>query len=141
MRKIIPLIVIIFAAFSCKQNENNVELNSMIIRISEIEIDPNHLDEYLSILKDESEASVRLETGVISIYPMFQKENPTEIRILEIYAGKEAYESHLQTPHFKHYKTSTLNMVKSLRLVDMDAIDSETMPMIFRKIKSIKTDH
>jgi quinol monooxygenase YgiN len=72
---------------------------------------------------------------------MFQKENPTEIRILEIYAGKEAYESHLQTPHFKHYKTSTLNMVKSLRLVDMDAIDSETMPMIFRKIKSIKTDH
>ena len=76
-------------------------------------IDSNYLDEYLSILKEESEASVRLEPGVISIYPMYQKENPTEIRILEIYADKEAYESHLQTPHFKHYKTSTQEMVKS----------------------------
>ncbi|MCW0485005.1 putative quinol monooxygenase [Gaoshiqia sediminis] len=129
----------ILITFSCKQqvqNENIVELNSLIIRISEIEIEPNYLDEYISILKEESEASVRLESGVISIFPMFQKENPTEIRILEIYASKEAYKSHLQTPHFKHYKTSTLKMVKSLRLVDMDAIDAETMPEIFRKIKS-----
>lgn len=138
MRKIIPLIVIMIAAISCKQqvrNENIVDLNNMIIRISEIEIDPNYLDEYLSILKEEAQASVRLETGVISIYPMYQKENPTEIRILEIYSSKEAYEAHLQTPHFKYYKTNTLNMVKSLRLVDMEAIDPETMSMIFRKVK------
>ncbi|HLW09604.1 MAG TPA: putative quinol monooxygenase [Fermentimonas sp.] len=138
MRKIMTLIVIMIAAFSCKQqvrNENIVDLNNMIIRISEIEIDPNYLDEYLSILKEEAQASVRLETGVISIYPMYQKENPTEIRILEIYSSKEAYEAHLQTPHFKYYKTNTLNMVKSLRLVDMEAIDPEAMPMIFRKVK------
>jgi quinol monooxygenase YgiN len=132
-----------FATLSCKpkeQHESMEKLNGMIIRISEIEIEPNYLDEYLSILKEESEASVRLETGVISIYPMFQKENPNEIRILEIYASKGAYESHLETPHFKHYKTSTLKMVKSLRLVDMNAIDLETMPNIFRKIKTNKID-
>lgn len=128
----------IMVALSCKpkeNNENTVSLNGMIIRISEIEIDPQYLDEYLSILKKESEASLRLESGVISIYPMYQQENPTKIMILEIYADKEAYESHLQTPHFKHYKTTTLKMVRSLRLVDMNAIDSETMHKIFRKIK------
>jgi quinol monooxygenase YgiN len=114
-------------------------LNSLIVRISEIEIEPDYHDDYLSILKEESEASVRLETGVISIYPMFQKENPNQIRILEIYASKEAYESHLQTQHFKHYKSSTLKMVKSLKLVDMTAIDSETMPKIFKKLGT-KTD-
>jgi quinol monooxygenase YgiN len=65
---------------------------------------------------------------------MFQKENPTEIRILEIYRNKEAYESHLQTPHFKHYKTTTLNMVKSLKLIDMIAIDEESMPAIFENL-------
>lgn len=106
----------------------------MMIRISEIEIDPNYLDEYLTILKEESEASVRLEPGVISIYPMFQKEHPTEIRILEIYKDKKAYESHLQTPHFKHYKETTLKMVKNLKLVNMEAIDGETMPQIFKKL-------
>lgn len=105
-----------------------------MIRVAEIEVDSIHLEEYLSILKTEAAASLRLEAGVLCIYPMYQREHPTQIRLLEIYASKEAYEQHLQTPHFLHYKTETLPMVKSLRLIDMEAIDMETMPDIFRKI-------
>lgn len=108
--------------------------SNMIIRISEIEIDSSYLEDYKSILKEESRASVELEPGVISIYPMYQKESPTQVRILEIYANKEAYEQHLKTPHFLKYKTITLKMVKSLRLVDMEAIDSQTMLKIFQKL-------
>ncbi|THV58242.1 antibiotic biosynthesis monooxygenase [Flagellimonas alvinocaridis] len=106
----------------------------MMVRIAEIEIEPESLDGYLTILKEEAEASVRLEPGVICIYPMYQNDNPNQIRLLEIYANKEAYQSHLQTPYFKHYKTATLPMVKSLRLIDMTAIDPETMSQIFSKI-------
>jgi len=106
----------------------------MMIRLAEIEIDSNYVDEYIAILKEESEASVRLEPGVISIFPMFEKENPTQIRLLEIYADKAAYEAHLQTPHFKHYKTTTLKMVKDLKLIEMEAIDVETMPKVFSKL-------
>ena len=108
--------------------------NNMMIRISEIEIDSNYLEEYKAILKEESRASVKLEPGVISFYPMYQKEHPTQIRILEIYASKEAYESHLKTPHFQKYKTTTLNMVRSLKLVDMEAIDAKAITEIFRKL-------
>jgi quinol monooxygenase YgiN len=107
----------------------------LMIRISQIEIDSNFLEEYKSILKEESRASMDLEPGVISIYPMYQKENPTQVRILEIYADRKAYESHLKTPHFQKYKTTTLKMVKSLKLIDMEAIDEQTMPEIFRKLK------
>lgn len=106
---------------------------TMMVRISEIEIDSKYLDEYKKILKEESRASVQLEPGVVSIYPMFQKENPTQVRILEIYASREAYESHLKTPHFQTYKTTTLKMVKALRLIDMEAIDPGAMAKIFRK--------
>ena len=105
-----------------------------MVRTAAIEIDSSYVDEYIAILEKESEASVRLEPGVICIYPMFQKENPTQIRLLEIYANREAYESHLQTPHFKYYKETTLKMVKSLKLIDMEALDTETMPKIFRKL-------
>ena len=107
----------------------------MMIRLSEIEIDSNYLKEYNLILQEESRASVQLEPGVIAIYPMYQKQSPTQIRILEIYANREAYESHLKTPHFQKYKTSTLKMVKALKLVDMDNIDPQTIGEIFRKIK------
>jgi len=109
--------------------------DTMMIRISEIEIDSNYLEAYKAILKEEASASMQIEPGVISIYPMYQKEHSTQVRILEIYADREAYESHLKTPHFQKYKTTTLKMVKSLKLVDMGAMDPETMPEIFRKLK------
>jgi quinol monooxygenase YgiN len=108
--------------------------NDMMIRISEIEINSNYLEEYKSILTEESRESVKLEPGVIAIYPMYQKENPTQVRILEIYANRKAYESHLKTLHFQKYKTTTLKMVKSLKLIDMEAMDKETMPELFRKL-------
>jgi quinol monooxygenase YgiN len=109
--------------------------NNMMIRISEIEIDSNYLEQYKGILKEESGESVKSEPGVICIYPMYQKENLAQVRILEIYANTEAYQSHLKTVHFQKYKTTTLKMVKSLRLVDMEAIDTETMKEIFKKLK------
>ena len=115
-------------------NNVSAQTKDMMIRISEIEIDSNYLKEYNSILQEESRASVQLEAGVIAIYPLYKKENPTQIRILEIYANRKAYEAHLKTPHFQKYKTTTLKMVKSLKLVDMDNIDSQTMAEIFRKM-------
>jgi quinol monooxygenase YgiN len=106
----------------------------MMIRISEIEIDPVYLEEYKAILKEEAAASVELERGVIAIFPMYQKETPTQIRILEMYANKAGYEQHLKTSHFQKYKTTTLKMVKALKLVDMEAMDAATMTKIFRKL-------
>lgn len=108
--------------------------NTGMIRIAEIEIDSNYLERYKEILEKESRESVRLEPGVISIFPMYEKAAPTQVRILEIYASREAYEAHLRTPHFLEYKTTTLKMVKSLKLTEMEAIDVETMPKLFRKL-------
>jgi 4-carboxymuconolactone decarboxylase len=107
----------------------------MMVRISEIEIIPEHLEEYKAILQKESSESVKIEPGVIAIYPMYQKENPVQIRILEIYANQAAYRSHLQTPHFLHYKTTTLKMVKSLKLIDMNAMDPASMNLVFKKLQ------
>lgn len=106
----------------------------MLVRISEIEIVPADLQEYRHILKEEAAASVRLEPGVLCIFPMFENDDPTRVKILEIYASRDAYEAHIKSPHFQKYKTSTLKMVKSLRLVDMQAIDAKTMPLIFQKM-------
>jgi quinol monooxygenase YgiN len=115
-------------------NSVHAQHEAMMTRISEIEIHPQYLEEYKTILKQESAASVKLEKGVVAIFPMFQKENPTQVRILEIYKDKTAYQSHLKTSHFLEYKSSTLHMVKSLKLVDMDVLDWETASRIFKKL-------
>lgn len=107
----------------------------MMVRISEIEILPEFLTEYNAILKEESKASIDKEPGVIAIFPMNIKAEPTQIRIIEIYADSAAYQSHLKTPHFQHYKTTTLKMVKALKLIDMHTLDEPTMLEIFEKLK------
>lgn len=117
-----------------KKEESMVRKSDMLIRLSEIEIHQDSLDAYKAILKEEAEASVSLERGVIAIFPMYQQKTPTQIRILEIYANREAYESHIKSPHFQRYKTSTTKMVKSLQLIDMDVLDTATMTKLFSKL-------
>ena len=132
-KNLAPFLILVFMLFS--YTAASAQQKDMIVRISEIEIESDYLKEYKAILKEEAEASVRLEKGVISIFPMYQKENPTQVRILEIYESREAYESHLKTSHFQKYKTTTLKMVKSLKLIDMEAVDAETMTKIFKKMR------
>ena len=106
----------------------------MMVRIAELEVESHYLQDYLAILTNEAAASVRLEPGVICIFPMAEQAEPTHIRLLEIYASREAYEAHLRSPHFQQYKASTLHMVRSLRLVEMSALDASTMPALFKKL-------
>lgn len=122
---------IIFAQSSVQ--DSTINSNKQLVRISEIEVYPKDFDAYCSILKEEAAASVKLEPGVIAIFPMYIKADRSQIRILEIYANDEAYQQHLKTPHFQKYKTTTLTMVKSLKLLDMAVLDKETMSDIFKK--------
>jgi quinol monooxygenase YgiN len=125
---------LVFAAVFFISDTISAQKKEMMIRIAEIEIYPEHLSQYKAILKEESAASVKLESGVLAIFPMYQKNDSTQIRIIEIYNDKEAYQAHLKTPHFQKYKTTTTKMVKTLKLVEMDAIDPESMKLLFRKI-------
>jgi len=92
------------------------------VRLSRIVVDPAQLAEYNNYLEEEIEASMRLEPGVLTLYAVAEKENPNRITILEIYASEEAYQSHVQTPHFLKYKEGTLDMVQELELIDTNPL-------------------
>lgn len=93
-----------------------------LVRIAEIEIDPGQVPAYREALKEEIAASIRAEPGVLKLYAVSVKDQPNQIRILEVYRDQAAYESHLQTPHFKKYKAETQGMVKSLKLLETEPI-------------------
>ena len=108
---------------------------NMIVRIAEIEVYPQYLQEYLAFANEVDRLSVEREPGVVCLYPMQSADDSTQIRILEIYASDEAYQSHLKTDHFLKYKQGTLHMVKSLKLPTMKPLDPKTMKLIFKKQK------
>ena len=96
-----------------------VPAENNLVRLSKIIVDPAQLDAYNVFLKEEIEASMRLEPGVLTLYATYEKDAPHHVTILEIYADSVAYESHLKTPHFQKYKQGTIEMVQELKLVDV----------------------
>jgi quinol monooxygenase YgiN len=93
-----------------------------VVRLAELQIDPRQLEAYKAALREEIEASIHLEAGVLMLYAVSVKGDPNQIRLFEMYADARAYEAHLQTPHFRKYKTGTQDMVKSLVLVEADPV-------------------
>ena len=94
-----------------------------IVRLSKVEVYPQHLDEYLKYATEVGEISLRTESGVLTMYAVSEKENPCKITILETYASREAYEKHIASEHFQKYKQGTLHMVKSLVLSDQTPLN------------------
>ncbi len=134
-----PILMLLFAlALStvtavAQEVATPVNYKTMIVRLTEIEVYPEHLEEYLKFAGEVDRLSVEREPGVICLFPMQSAEDSTQIRILEIYASEQAYQSHIKSEHFQKYKQGTLHMVKSLKLPNMQPLDPETMKLIFNK--------
>ena len=94
-----------------------------VVRLAKLQIDSTQLESYKAALKEEIETSLCVEPGALTLYAVSEKDNPARVMILETYADADAYKAHLETPHFKKYKSSTKQMVKSLELV-------ETVPIL-----------
>lgn len=110
-------ILILMAYSSVSAQDNN-----KMVRLARIVVDSAQLEEYKVFAKEEIETSLRVEPGVLTLYAVSEKENPTHITILEIYADTTAYQKHIKTPHFLKYKNGTLKMVKSLELVETNPL-------------------
>ncbi|MBE6223424.1 MAG: amidohydrolase [Bacteroidales bacterium] len=103
------------------------EYGERIVRLAEIEVYPEKLNEYMEYAKVVGTVSMASEPGVIGLFSMQDKADPNKVYILEVYADREAYQAHLQTAHFKKYKEGTAEMVKSLKLIDTNPMITATL--------------
>jgi quinol monooxygenase YgiN len=95
---------------------------NLLVRMIQLKIDLAHLETYKQLVSKVMEPGVKKEPGVLTMYGVYQKSDPTHITLLEIYASPLAYQTHLATPHFLKYKADTQDMVKSLEIVEVTPI-------------------
>lgn len=123
MKKLLTTIILaavcLAPAMAQQQAAKPTDKGEHLVRLAKITVVPERLSEYNSYLKEGAEAAMSLEPGVIKIYAVAEKDTPHKITILEIYADRAAYESHLKTTHFMKYKQGTLDMVEDLQLIDV----------------------
>jgi quinol monooxygenase YgiN len=118
-------VLIIVMILTLSFNKNNMPSEKVqMVRLAKIKVDPLQLNNYNSALKEQMTTAVRLEPGVLTYYAVADKNDPSQITILEIYADTNAYKSHIETTHFKKYKETVKDMVKSLELIDVTLIGS-----------------
>ena len=121
------LLLIVFCMLTFNPGNNALaQSKSQYIRIATLVVDTAQLENYKTALKAHAEAAVSKEPGVLTLYAVYDKDRPTHVTVFEIYASKEAYNSHIQSPHFLKYKATVQNMVKSLVLTDVIPIALET---------------
>jgi quinol monooxygenase YgiN len=94
------------------------ETQRVFVRIAELAIDPAQLEGFKAAAKEVGETSVRAEPGCLVLYAVSEKENPGRVIVFEIYRDEDAYKTHVQTPHFKKFRETTDNMIKSRKLID-----------------------
>jgi quinol monooxygenase YgiN len=105
-----------------------------LVRLAVIRVDTALVDKYNNFLREEIEASICLEPGVITLYAVAERENPERITLFETYSDSSHYKAHLATPHFQKYKQGTLEMVRHLELI-------EVQPLLYlRKPELSKTE-
>jgi quinol monooxygenase YgiN len=122
----IRLIFISFLMTLFSLNSAAAQDNNLVVRIAKLQIDSAQLENYKAALKEHAETAVRVEPGVLTLYAVYDKNNPTHVTVFEIYASEAAYQAHLETAHFKKYKSTTKDMVKSLELIPCSPIALES---------------
>ena len=70
------------------------------VRIAELKIDPAHLERFKTSAREQIEAALRTEPGVLAHYAVSVKDYPALVTVFEIYTDEETYRSSLDTPHF-----------------------------------------
>ena len=125
---LLTAVIILFILTLLFGNNAMAQEKIQMVRLAKIKVDPLQLDKYNIALKEQMTTAVRVEPGVLTYYAVADKSEPSHITILEIYADTAAYQSHITTTHFKKYKETVKNMVKSLELVDVNLIGSAKKP-------------
>ena len=88
------------------------------IRIAHLRIKPDQLEAFKEAVREEMHDALRLEPGVVAIYAVADKEDPTKIMFFEMYVNEEAYQTHRETPHFQKYFKTTKDMIAERVLME-----------------------
>lgn len=83
LRRGLFLLCIAGVLMLCSNGNASAQAKKQIVRLAKLVIDPAQLEPYKAALKEGAETAVRMEPGVLTMYAVSEKDNPTHFTILE----------------------------------------------------------
>jgi quinol monooxygenase YgiN len=76
------------------------ETDGRYVRVAHIEIDPTQLENYWVVVREQIDAAIREEPGVLVLCAVSDRDSPAHVSVFEIYKDTAAYKAHLESVHF-----------------------------------------
>lgn len=89
---------------------------SPFIRIAELHIDPAQLDLFAKAARKIGQAATQAEPGCLALFTAADADAPEHVTVFEIYTDEAAYQTHLATDHFREFRETTQDMIRSRKL-------------------------
>ena len=105
-----------------KPSLSNARAEDLYIRLIKIELNANAIEDFHKLGNAVMLPGIQNEPGILVMYAVAEKNNPTTVSILEVYKNFRAYNKHIETPHYLKYKEGAKGLVKSLKFVDVNPI-------------------
>jgi quinol monooxygenase YgiN len=105
-----------------KHELSEADSEDFFIRLIKIKIDSGAIDDFARLARTVMLPGLKKEPGVLVMYAVAEKNDPTHVDVLEVYADSLAYQMHIKTQHFLAYKKESGKMIRSLTLTDVKPI-------------------
>lgn len=83
-----------------------------LVLVVNIKVKPENVGRFMAEVTANAKAA-RAEPGCLQFDVLVDKDDPTKLMLYEIYRDEAAFESHQQTPHFKHYLEHAVPLLES----------------------------
>lgn len=84
-------------------------------------LDPDRMDDFLPLLRDNARASVAEEPGCLRFDVCRPEGTEDEVFLYELYRDRAAFEEHLASAHFREFDAATRDMVAGKRVTFLAA--------------------
>lgn len=94
------------------QRALNSYADNFVMRLIKVEVKADSSDKFAHAVKKEITTSMASEPGMEIMMSGTNQKNANEWYFVEVYVNDEAYDAHVQTPHYKEYIEETDGMVE-----------------------------
>ena len=84
----------------------------MYVIFVDFKIDPEQIDAFLPLMRENAAASARDELGCRQFDVCHDPNHPSHVFLYEVYDDRPTFDAHLSMPHFKSFDAATAGMIR-----------------------------
>lgn len=97
-------------------------MSKPVVHLFHLGVDEKNRDSFYQVGVKNFQTSYKEEAGTLAMYASSLRENQLEYKVFEIYADKAAYQTHVNSPHFKVYVDQVGSKLTKREVFEVEAL-------------------